>query len=402
MGITCRATMEYTFVIASFVMSAVGLILATGFDQNAVLCGETMNIMKQDKYIIRYLSDGAHDIIPTPKETENRTVRMLQQKRGSLQLRKCRINIKTSPGYRLQINIQYIPQYSGCNQGYFHIGNDKYRSDRVSMTSYKFCDVVRGLEIISRENYMWMVYDVNQQKTMGEILIEAYPDARCNSSSFECSPVQCIQPGRVCDGRTDCRNGRDEFCGNIRNDVEKRIPETKGPCFLCLDDTVICPSLPLYNDDRGHELWFMCDRIDHCKDGSDERLDMCYQMKRKGNAAMMFECVPHLDGGYHGNTTVRMWEDRVCDGIQDCRNREDENECSEENPKGKTSIHPVAVTVVACFLLSVLSGATVFIYKTGKKRSFTMRLDVMREGPALDPSETFRLDTVTEEPEMKS
>ncbi|XP_060079817.1 low-density lipoprotein receptor-related protein 2-like [Ylistrum balloti] len=371
---------------------------------DTIKCGETLNISKQAKYIIRYQTSNIYDVtLPPTSETENHTVKIVQYEEGGLRFRRCRVEVRTLPGYRLQVNVHYIPQYPDCNRGYFHIGNDKFRLDMVSLTSYKFCDVVRGLEIISRENYMWMVYNaLSQQETTGEIHIEARPAVRCSSDSFECSPVQCVEQTRVCDGRTDCQNGRDEFCGNIRNVTEKQIPETNGPCFLCWNDRVICPSLPMYNDERGYDLWFMCDGVDHCKDGSDEQLDMCYRMKRKGTSSMLFQCIPRLDGGYHGNTSVRIWRDRVCDGVVNCRNREDEEKCSEENLSGKMDIDPVSVTFVVCFLMSVISGAAIFIYRTGKKQSVTIRLDSLREGPALDRSETVRLETVTEEPEVNT
>ena len=31
--------------------------------------------------------------------------------------------------------------------------------------------------------------------------------------SFRCSPLECIPRERLCDGRADCSNGRDEYCG---------------------------------------------------------------------------------------------------------------------------------------------------------------------------------------------
>lgn len=397
--------MEFIVIVASAIVLTPGLLSESGADQDVIVCGGTLHVSKHETYIIKYFSNDTNDVIHGPTETGNHTARFLKLKESHLHYRKCYIHVQTLPDFRLQINVTYSPHSYSCRQGYFHVGNDKYRLDKMSMTSYKFCDAVRGLEIISRENYLWMVYDVkNQQISSGEIQIEAYPKARCPSSWFECSPVQCVESGKVCDGRTDCRNGRDEFCGNVGNGLQNRIPETSDSCFLCWNDTVICPSLPIYDDDRGHDLWFMCDGIEHCKDGADERLDMCYRMKNKGTSAMLFQCIPHLDGGYHGNRTVRMWKDRVCDGEQNCRDQQDELQCSDENVNGKRMLHPVSMVIVCCSLFCVVLGAAVFIYRTGKEQSFPVQLgDVLdvRTGPALDRLETFRLDTVTEELDTK-
>ena len=43
------------------------------------------------------------------------------------------------------------------------------------------------------------------------------------------------------------------------------------PCFRCGDGSCIRPTLPRYDDDWGKPLWFLCDNVEHCKDGTDER-----------------------------------------------------------------------------------------------------------------------------------
>ena len=43
------------------------------------------------------------------------------------------------------------------------------------------------------------------------------------------------------------------------------------PCFRCGDGTCILPSLPRYHDDWGKPLWYLCDNVEHCTDGTDER-----------------------------------------------------------------------------------------------------------------------------------
>lgn len=72
---------------------------------------------------------------------------------------KCIIRLKTDPGYLLRLNIRYVPDISGCSHSYLHIGNDAYRTDVDSLTSYKFCDVVWDLEVVSRSEFLWIVYN---------------------------------------------------------------------------------------------------------------------------------------------------------------------------------------------------------------------------------------------------
>ena len=48
----------------------------------------------------------------------------------------------------------------------------------------------------------------------------------CNSTSFRCSPVQCIPHSMICDDKIDCNNRRDEYCG------KETWYSTDGVCFF--------------------------------------------------------------------------------------------------------------------------------------------------------------------------
>ena len=71
---------------------------------------------------------------------------------------KCTVRLQTQLGYRLRLNIRYVPDVTGCSHSYLHIGNDAFRTDVASLTSYKFCGVIWDLEVVSRGNFLWIVY----------------------------------------------------------------------------------------------------------------------------------------------------------------------------------------------------------------------------------------------------
>jgi hypothetical protein len=63
----------------------------------------------------------------------------------------------TKPELRLSATILYQPEEHDCHHGYLSIGNDKYRPDIVSMTSFQFCENLDNFEIVSRSNTLWVV-----------------------------------------------------------------------------------------------------------------------------------------------------------------------------------------------------------------------------------------------------
>lgn len=165
-----------------------------------------------------------------------------------------------------------------------------------------------------------------------------------NSTQFSCGPPQfkCIYASWVCDGDADCEDGRDEQnCTstnqpsptNATNPLNPpRLPPTpfspiNGSCtdwmFKCTNGVCV-------------PLWWKCDRMDDCGDGSDElgcssgggnpnkgddtsvsststttapRTKLCQQD--------FFQCVS-------GSCIPMAW---VCDGMADCEDREDETHC---------------------------------------------------------------------------
>lgn len=63
--------------------------------------------------------------------------------------------------------------------------------------------------------------------------------------------------------------------------------------------------------------------------------DMCYRTKSK--VSDLLTCVP-MDTRFGINTSVTMWQDRVCDGVPHCLNGQDEAFCVTGIPGGYLQI----------------------------------------------------------------
>lgn len=100
---------------------------------------------------------------------------------------KCTIRLRTENGYLLRLNIKYVPDILGCAKSYLHIGNDAFRTDVDSLTSYKFCDVIWDLEIVSRGHYLWIVYNnsgnVKHSRESPEINVQVLKKGTSKQSS---------------------------------------------------------------------------------------------------------------------------------------------------------------------------------------------------------------------------
>ncbi|KAL8564606.1 hypothetical protein ACOMHN_032162 [Nucella lapillus] len=187
----------------------------------------------------------------------------------------------------------------------------------------------------------------------------AVSNYRCGDQEMECSPVQCVSSGAVCDGQRDCTNGRDEYCYHLNDIGELDSPQTQLPlppkdtaCFLCRDGTCILPRLPRYDYRWGVWLWYLCDGVPHCPDGWDEQPYMCYLSRHFPQLAQrhLFQCEAYTQAPQEGSPQgespqtpppfsrqVRMWSLARCDDRRDCRLPEEEGKERCENMLGVSS-----------------------------------------------------------------
>ena len=90
---------------------------------------------------------------------------------------RCMIEITSLKNTLLETYIRYRAeqQVTGCSHGYLQVGNDRLRVGEETLTSYKFCDSVWDLEIVSRSNYLWIIYDydIRYLPTLVEVNIQS-------------------------------------------------------------------------------------------------------------------------------------------------------------------------------------------------------------------------------------
>ncbi|XP_076112740.1 uncharacterized protein LOC143080656 [Mytilus galloprovincialis] len=253
----------------------------------------------------------------------------------------------TYPGLRLRATIVYKPTKRGCQHGYLSVGNDKYRPDRASLTSYQFCDHTENVEIVSRSNVLWVMIKRRFDQTVeGHIEIQSSKPAFCHSSQFECSPIQCIPMTSLCDNVKDCDNGKDEYCDSDDSDR----------CFLCEDGKCISPTLPRYHYNWGKPFWYICDGFKHCKDGSDEQEDRCEEPWSLGSD--LHSCMTDFPG-----KSFLTWDKHKCAKKENCFPADD---CLHNSVLHRIDSTSIAIVVCAFFVVFVF--AICFIVKSGKKR----------------------------------
>lgn len=250
------------------------------------------------------------------------------------------------PELRLSATILYQPADQDCRHGYLRIGNDKYRPDIVSMTSFQFCENLDNIEIVSRSNTLWIV---NKRRfgyqIEGHIKIQSRPPVLCNTSQFECSPLQCVPLTSLCDDVVDCDNGRDEYCDQ----------HNSGACFLCDDGTCISPTLPRYHYNWGKQYWYICDGFSHCKDGSDEKEDKCQQSCATSS---LHSCMSKTLG-----KSILTWDRNQCSEKTECLQSE---ECEQNSVLQNVPVSSIAISVCALFI--VLTCALCFYLKSGRRK----------------------------------
>ncbi|KAK7462534.1 hypothetical protein BaRGS_00038419 [Batillaria attramentaria] len=279
----------------------------------------------------------------------------------------CVVELRTPPGQRLVLDITYIRHPSldrnDCDVDFLLVGNDFTSVGEELTTSYKFCDVTLNTEIVSRDNYLWVVIRYSLIPTNFRLRVKSQAEAICGPDDVPCSPVQCVSRDRLCDGTPDCSNGADEYC--YRPDLKlTAVSEKTASCFQCGDGTCILPQQARYGNNWGVPLWFLCDHHPHCPDAWDERTDICYRIKGRMDAVI--ECVPS-DVPFGANTSVRMWFTARCDGKADCRNGEDETNCPSSETTKRLKWEPLRALMVAMFA-TVVCGVAALAFRCERSK----------------------------------
>lgn len=157
----------------------------------------------------------------------------------------------------------------------------------------------------------------------------------CDPWMFNCGNGRCVFKTWHCDGDADCDNGADEknctyeWLSKTKPAVEVATPET-----ACHDWMFKCTS------GRCVPFWWKCDGVMDCSDGSDElgcpmSVDPTGMMQPNGNGSIgtstmrpstsPLDCTAEQFRCDSGRCLPKSF---VCDGDNDCRNGEDETNCS--------------------------------------------------------------------------
>ncbi|KAA0201571.1 hypothetical protein HAZT_HAZT001489, partial [Hyalella azteca] len=145
----------------------------------------------------------------------------------------------------------------------------------------------------------------------------------CSDTQFSCSNGRCINKRWRCDGEDDCHDGSDEASCDAPQHHCKRKPLAS---FLLNFDQFECSSS---NNSTGQAvcLWlsWLCDGVKDCPDGEDEQncseRDLCkpYAPHDASDGTALFRCL-HSQGCFPAR--------KRCDGTNDCADGSDELGCS--------------------------------------------------------------------------
>ncbi|KAK9892447.1 hypothetical protein WA026_019899 [Henosepilachna vigintioctopunctata] len=188
-------------------------------------------------------------------------------------------------------------------------------------------------------DYIFEYYDVEPEASIPSQNNVQMSDIDCNKDNFDCNlgyQKRCIRKNLVCDGNWDCQNGRDEqVCnGNLdKFEIKKNTrlvtienerwdnTSVTSCAYMCLQSKKFnCSSFNYRKVDN-------CCLLSDVNEGMSGRLIAYeptdyYELKSsKLDCTNMFKC--------RNNKCIQ--KNRICDGQNDCAEREDEKNC----PSGK-------------------------------------------------------------------
>ena len=96
----------------------------------------------------------------------------------------CQILIEAKDGYRVRAIVDYFPAGpSDCQTQYIHLGNDRHRLNKLSLTSYKYCNKTASEEIVSRKTYLWIIYTTSEN--LADFRVDVSAQREGVSSDFQ-------------------------------------------------------------------------------------------------------------------------------------------------------------------------------------------------------------------------
>ncbi|XP_015608522.1 low-density lipoprotein receptor-related protein 4 isoform X2 [Cephus cinctus] len=141
--------------------------------------------------------------------------------------------------------------------------------------------------------------------------------ASCGANQFRCANGNCISAKWVCDNETDCRGGTDEIMCDYPSPTKDCSPQEE---FTCSTGTCV------------PRIW-VCDGVPDCSDGEDEQgcavtceiTQYLCKPPSVGNDSIT-SSLSHAVTHHHYHRYCISTK-RVCDGVPDCPEQDDELNC---------------------------------------------------------------------------